>query len=142
MFLILGIVFIQTIANSIYDVTGTYQRVNETFIANTSKVATLTYHPIVEGSLSTQNSSGTDVPLVNYTINYTAGTLLYTGSAAFNNTALLATYQNYPANYVYNSPSRAIINLITLLFAIALIIVLIVYAYVKVKDDLEDITHK
>ena len=128
--LIIGVAFTDTIADYIYDATNTYPVVNETFTSNTTATDTLAHYPIVTGSLTMQNSSGTDVPVANFTIDYTAGTILYTGSSEFNNTNLLASYSYTNTAYINDGISRTLVNLIVLFFVLAIL----VFAYFKIKD--------
>jgi hypothetical protein len=140
-FIILGVTLIGVVANNIYDNTQTYSVTNERFTCPQNNTAViLAKYPIVSGSLTLGNSTNYSITLTNFTINYVTGSLTYVGDAAYNGTgnSFRANYSFYSGNYVYDSTSRTILSLITLLFSIAIV----VFAFVKLNEKFEFLNFK
>ena len=126
--LIVGVIFFQTIAQSIGTSTNTVTLANEsfTFAAESGSVYLTDYRAVSDVVI--YNATGTLVPAANYTV---TNNVVYNGALAVQiDTGVVSDYANdssnisataQPLTYIADSGSRAMANLIIIFFAILLI---------------------
>jgi len=125
--IILGVIFVSSIADSIYSRTTLGTVEVETFNISLSTNTVSFVHPDILSGTLLVTQAGSNIELSNFTIDYTLGTIKLKTNKPYNNTFMNSSYTYYPSDYVKDGASRSIIGLITLLFTIGLVLGTVYY---------------
>lgn len=121
--ILFGLIFIQSIGDSINPITTIYTETNESISATNATPASFTYDIAAFTELRYANHSVVDSG--DYSVDLSADTItINSGTATY-----YADYTYYPENYVQSGTSRTLVTLIMVFFAIA--ILFIGYYYLK-----------
>lgn len=119
---IIGIVLLGAFADEESRIRSSYALTDENVTVATNGVAVLlTYDDVVPGSVTVTNSSG--AATTNFTITYGTGSIVFplNTSVSGTNGPYQVDYSWYDDNYVHNGTARTLVNIVVLLFALAII---------------------
>lgn len=132
---LVGIILLGVFADSESTIRSSYALTDENVTVATNNVAVLlTYDDVVPGSVTVTNSSGDAT--TNYTLTESTGSIVFplNTSSSGTNGPYQVDYSWYDDNYVHNSTSRSLVNITVLLFALAVLAVVVGFGYVKFKN--------
>lgn len=130
--LILGTVFLTSIANETNSLTEIQTITNESFAGILNQNVSLGQTDLTAVS-AIRNTTAT-VAASNYTVNLSQGTILL-HSVQVNGT-FFADYTYFTTDFISDNPSRTLLRLVALFFAISILILIVMITLPQIKDIL------